>query len=92
MDPINFPQANALMTRPAGMAEEQCADVDAWVGELVDEGTRVIVTVWQPTPAEMAELSQGKPVFLWCYGLMPPVALATRNPFENPEVPSGELV
>jgi hypothetical protein len=72
MEPVTFPAANYLDTR--------CGDLPAWNG-LAAWGLALVVTEWQPTPAERAAISAGEPVVLWV-GVkeLPPVALTVGDP------------
>lgn len=40
----------------------------------MQDGTPIMLTMWEPTPAELALLNQGRPVNLWILGTAhPPV-------------------
>lgn len=76
MTPQFFPEANAIMRRPACMTEEQCADVQAFV-----DGQQVI-TCWKPTETERVKIALGEPVWLVIWGrmVMPPALVTADKP------------
>lgn len=62
------------------MSEEQVKTIPGYIGELQGgnlDGGCVIVVAWKPTPDELIDLAQGKPVFLSCIGGLPPHFLST---------------
>lgn len=47
--------------------------------ELAD-GTPVMASAWEPTPAELAALNAGQPIYLWIWGTgHPPVMLTVGD-------------
>lgn len=62
-------------------------DNDLWVTEAVDEGTPIIVSVWEPTPEERQAIADGENIELAVWGGQPPVALGT-TPVELGKAPS----
>ncbi len=45
-----------------------------------------VLTAWQPTPDELAQLAAGEPVALWLLGdTLPPCALTVGDPCRNDE-------
>lgn len=76
MIPQRFPESNTVMRRPAGMTEEQCADIHAYTN-----GQQVI-TCWRPTPEELVKLNLGEPVWLSLMGpTMQPAHVTAHHPF-----------
>lgn len=75
MTPVNFPQSNAHFSPPPDLEESQCHTIHAWQGVVERgscEGSRLVVTAWQPTQAERAAIAAGHPVFFSCLGGLPP--------------------
>lgn len=81
MTPTNFPESNARYGPPADLEENQCHTFYAWHGVVGSgsscEGAKLVVTAWQPSPEELAEINAGKPIFLSCLGGLPPHFLTT---------------
>jgi hypothetical protein len=73
MKSIYFEGCNNTFGPPQGMSNEECFTVHSMI-----EGDRVI-TAWLPSKEDLANLRSGKPIFLSCYGGMPPVNLMTVN-------------
>lgn len=68
---------------PPDMDESQCMPIPAFQGQVLDgnlDGATVVIVAWQPTPQELADLIAGNPVFLMCFGGLPPHSLITRFP------------
>ena len=81
MTPIKFPQANVAFGPPPDLKESQCRTIHGFIGEVSQgsvEGSALVVTAWQPTPEELAELNAGGAVFLSFLGGLPP-HLATTS-------------
>ena len=75
MTPVAFPECNTRFGPPAGVDESQVMTVMAYVGEIDRgslEGATMVVTAWLPSPEELAELIQGKPLYLSFIGGLPP--------------------
>lgn len=62
-------------------------DNDLWVTEAVQEGTPIIVSVWEPTLEERQAIADGENIELAVWGGQPPVALGT-TPVELGKAPS----
>lgn len=80
MTPCSFPQANTVFNRPPDMAESQCMDVPAHLGEAVGgslDGVAVVVVAWLPDEAERRRIAEGGPVFLSVVGGLLPHFLCT---------------
>ncbi len=77
--PVNFPQSNFTYTRPSSMTEDECGDLPCF------RSSNMTISKWRfPSLRERLRfLFKGE---LWMFMLMdghPPVALATKNPFEE---------
>lgn len=75
MTPVRFPQVNAFFGAPAGLDENQVVTVPAFAGSARGgslDGMPIVVTAWQPSPAELAALNAGRPIFLTFIGGLPP--------------------
>lgn len=75
-----IPKRIAGATRYLGAPEGWNPDADGDCAHLaiqdtqLDGGTPVMVSAWEPTPAEIAALNEGKPVYLQIVGTShPPV-------------------
>lgn len=78
MIPQRFAEANIVMRRPAGTAEEECGAIHAY------RDAERIITCWRPTPAELVKINLGEPVWLYVIGQgMPPVCVTAQNPFQE---------
>lgn len=64
------------------LAESQEAYHDLAIGdEHLTDGTPVMVSLWEPTPKELAMLVRGGSVKLYIMGTVwPPVVLTTQEP------------
>lgn len=86
MNPVSFPEANAVFLPPPGMAESQVMSIPAFQGTMAGgslDGCPVVVTAWQPTPEELEVLKRGAPVFLSVVGHLPPHFLAVEFPYQG---------
>lgn len=64
-------------------------DNDLWVEPCEDDGTPVLSSVWEPSPAERAKIAAGENVELLVWGGQPPVALSVTDvPLGKPPNPS----
>lgn len=78
MDPVDFPQSNAVFGAPPGSTD--CADLPVTKAKL--NGEDVIVSCWQPTEDEIARVLVGEPVYLCIVGRgMPPVSLGAGHAY-----------
>lgn len=83
MHPSSFDEANEILGPPVGMTEDECGSLSVFRGLDVD-GTPLVISCWRPTPEEVEELRRtGRLWLLVCGTRMPPVSLATKNPFEK---------
>ena len=67
MNPIDFPEANCAFHAPPDMAASQVLTVRAYYGKVTGgsvDGAPLVVTAWSPSPAELAALNAGRPLFL----------------------------
>tara|TARA_R110000744_G_scaffold104945_5_gene200773 strand:- start:8013 stop:8267 length:255 start_codon:yes stop_codon:yes gene_type:complete len=79
--PIHFEQSNLRYGPPKDKTEEQVATLHAWKGEDA-EGTPMVIECWQPSPEEILDILDGKPVWITIMGTgVPPLAVDTVNPF-----------
>lgn len=80
MNPIHFAEANAKFGPPEGFEESQVQTI--WACRRVTtgggcDGALQVVTAWMPTPEELKQLNEGKPVFLSFMGGLPPHYVST---------------
>ena len=62
------------------MAESQVRTLRCYAGRVSTgscDGSRMVVTAWQPDARELAALNAGAPVFLTFLGGLPPHAVST---------------
>lgn len=81
MSPIKFEGANATFGPPEGYEAGQVAPIYGFATQVQRgscEGAPLVVTAWQPSPAELAQLNAGNPVFLSVLGGLPPHFLTTN--------------
>lgn len=67
MTPCHFDQANTKFHPPEDSEPGQVLPILGFRGEITSgelDGTPVIVTAWQPSPEERAQLAAGAPVYL----------------------------
>lgn len=77
---VSFSQANLTFTRPDSMTDDECADIQAFHGQI--ESHPVIITKWQPNREDIEAINRGEGIYLLIYNNgMPPVSLTTENPF-----------
>jgi hypothetical protein len=76
MKPSKFPQANVILTAPAGM-EQECGSLHAF-----RDGTHHI-SLWLPTWRERLQVLLKGQVWLWVWSshTQPPVAVDVADPF-----------
>lgn len=85
MNPFKHPLCNAVLKRPAGTTEEECADLDI----LREDGK--VMSFWKPHPAELAALNEGGSIGLVVMGTThPPVAVVGCHPTDEDRKPSKE--
>lgn len=73
MRPIQHPTSNDVLQAPAGVGIEQCRPL-AITRHTYDDGTPAVMSFWQPSDAERAAISAGKPVYIHVLGRThPPV-------------------
>lgn len=80
MEPIPFPQANRILTKPEGMTAEECADLPVYADRVH------LVSLWKMTWTERLSAFLFGRVWLRVYYTYthPPVSLeATRQIFEE---------
>ncbi len=80
MNPTNFPEANAVFGTPKDLAPSQCRAIPAFRGTVDGgsvDGLVFVVVAWQPTPEEIEDIKNGKPVFISMVGGLAPHYLTT---------------
>jgi len=99
MEPIDFPEANTRLRKPAEWTDAQCQTITAWQGKiLLPEGgeTAGFITCWQLTAADMDELiaNKGKIYVQMCSPAFFPLSVYPQNPFgmavPGPEAPESQ--
>ncbi len=80
MTPISFPQVTKVFTAPEGVSPEDCGSLP------VHDTGQALVSCWQLTEEERAEVARTGVVWLWVFGRgHPMVSVEARSPFETPE-------
>lgn len=81
MKPITFEEVNVPeFGKPKDWDESKqgdCHALPAYVGDCGHPGQTFVITAWMPSEKDMENFKRGQPVFLQCYGGMPPVNLYT---------------
>ena len=80
MIPIKFPEANTTFGAPSDMDESQVMTIPGFAGQVTGgscDGMPVVVVAWRPTPEELRDIVDGKPIFLSVFGGLPPHYMAT---------------
>lgn len=75
MNPVDFPETNALFGPPNDLDASQVLSVPAYKGTVERgslEGAVIVVTAWKPTPEEIVRIIAGQPIFLTFIGGLPP--------------------
>ncbi len=83
MTPTNFPQSNFTLN-PAQEDEGTVFPVPACKVNLqggIFDGAQAFVIAWKPLPEEIDDIKNGSPVFLCCFGAVPPHSIHTVFPF-----------
>lgn len=81
MNPVDFPESNANFGPPPDVTETQVATVRAYHGAVFRgslQGAHIVIVAWKPTPEELRDITEGKPIFLSCIGGLPPHFLTTN--------------
>lgn len=85
---VGFPEANTVFRAPSDLEESQCSAAPAYKGAVARgsvEGATIVVTAWQPSPAELEQLRNGGLVYLSVLGGLPPHFITTEfNQAINP--------
>lgn len=81
MIPTDFPEANKKFVAPADFDENQVRTIRGYVGTMQGgscDGQPIVVVAWCPTEEQLVELATGAPIFLTCFGGLPPHMLTTN--------------
>jgi hypothetical protein len=74
MKPINFKESTHVYTPPEGM--DGCGDLH------VHDTGEALISKWQLSAVELAEINRTGCVYLWVWGRgQPPVVIEARDPF-----------
>lgn len=71
MNPCNFPEANSVFHAPEDFEVEQVASIPAYQHEVQGgtcDGVQQVVVAWMPTPAEIAVILAGNPIYVSMLG------------------------
>lgn len=84
--PVDFPESNFSFTPPPDL--ENCQTLKVWRGKD-DKDIPTVISVWELTEEELAEIAKTKKVFLGIIspGSIPPVYITGISPFLKPEPP-----
>ncbi|RPD50049.1 hypothetical protein DNI29_04430 [Hymenobacter sediminis] len=79
--PIEFPEQNWLLAKPADMTDEQCCSLPCFVDQTQ------VVSCWKLTEEELEEINRnGGKIYMGVYGAStPPIWLQPQNPFARPD-------
>lgn len=80
MTPATFEGQNTEFRAPNDLDESQVMTIPAYAGRIRGgnlDGAPVVVVAWTPSPEELKDLIDGKPIFLSCVGGLPPHVLTT---------------
>jgi hypothetical protein len=83
---IDFPEANFTYGPPAGMTEDQVKSLRVFTGPTHSEDRldREVISKWQLTPEELAEIARTGVVWLYIIGDgHPPVYVTGTSPFAS---------
>ena len=89
MIPSHFPQANERFGPPPGLDPSQIRPISAYHGRVEGgnlDGVEIVITAWQPSPDEVADILAGQPIYLSFLGALPPHMASTD--FERAKHPS----
>jgi hypothetical protein len=88
MTPVTFPEVNTSFGPPPDLSDIQCSTIPAYIGVAhggTMDGAAIVVTAWQPTAEELADLNAGKPVLLtFIGGLLPHMATTAFTSATSP--------
>lgn len=77
-----FDEENGVLDKPPGMSAEDCDALSVWRG-LLQNQMPVVISCWEPTVEELAEINRTGRVWLMIVGpTMPPACLAGVSPFK----------
>jgi hypothetical protein len=80
MKPANFPESNCVFGAPSDLDESQVFSIPAHTGIIVGgnlDGSKFVVVAWTPSPEEIEDLKNGKPLFLSMLGGLAPHFITT---------------
>lgn len=84
MIPSSFAESNAVLDPPKGVDLDKCSALSIFRGQD-QSGGNVVISCWKMTAEEREEFLRTGRVWLFVWGKsMPPVAIATANPFTEP--------
>lgn len=78
---IPFTEANAKYGPPTDLTDEQVMTIHAYHGTVSQgsvEGSRIVVTAWMPSAAELQAIIKGSPIYLTVLGGLPPHFLSVN--------------
>jgi hypothetical protein len=83
MKPVEIPNANIVLRRPASMSAEQCGDLHAHF-----DG-RTFMSEWELSEEELQAVIKSRRVRVWVWaGVHPPIALGAVGPQPEPGAPA----
>ena len=79
-EPASFDESNAVLDRPQGMTDEECAPLSV-CRATTPEGYPVVVSCWKLTREELDEINRTGRVWLMLWGVtMPPAYVTGTKP------------
>lgn len=85
MLPIDFAEANKTYEKPNSMTDEECSSLR--VCERIEDGHKVIYSVWKPNKEDVEAINEGRPIILrMIIPVMIPVMLYTTDENLQPNI------
>ncbi len=86
MLPVDFPDANITLNKPASWKDEDCLPMRAYKG-LDRSGLPCIITVWLPSLEDVQAINEGRPIIMKTIGeTIAPVMLYTQDEKNMPNL------
>lgn len=81
MIPITFKESNHVFTKPTNMTDEQCGELEVFVGRD-SANFPVIISKWQLSKEDIETINEKGHIYLSIIGHgMPPVWISPESPF-----------
>lgn len=84
MLPIDFLGTNITFTKPAGWKDEDCSDLQAFLG-IGEDGNHFVLTAWKPSKEDIDAINRGEPIYMKTTGAgFIPTFMFTLNENDEP--------